>query len=741
MQIENPWIAIRCNQANLQRNRLPTFLQEQYGQLGEDLILEAVLKTHFKSMGLKPQAIRYAEVGANHPIQTSNTYLFAAKWGGSGLLVEANPQLVDALRQARPRDEVLNLAVVPPGYPASVAIKIAKNAELSSVNAQHIASFGAIGEVAGEVTMPTVTLDTLLNRYFQGGIHLLSVDIEGLDLEVIEKSALAVRPTFIVTEPSSHFHATAEQDFARVMAAKGYVEIARTDYNLIFGDPRQLRACAQAAASTHAKRKVKTFDIFDTLLARRCMHPHQIHVQVEQASGERGFAQDRVQAEAAVEHREYGLNDIYEQLVQHRQWTAQRAQEMMALELKTELDNVIPIAEGLERLDRESVLVSDMYLPEHAIRAMLKRAGVKFELPLIKSNAGKRTGRVWQDLAQRGWACEHLGDNLQADVESARRHGMAAEHLTLATPTVLEQELFVAGCRATAGLLRELRLAVRATGLPDWLQTLQFELNVPLLLISSAYLVGLRCASQVDRLLFASRDCRHLQVLHEAMSASLGLEPQPSHYWYTSRLARTSSSQDYLDYCRELMGPKSMVVDLCGTGVSLAKLFARMQMTQPPAVLLIERLEDRDYIHQTMLDHGLQQANLAMGSLFSDSEFCSNVALELLNLTPEGMVRDVERVVGGYVPVREASEFTGPQAEFVGLQSDMITRVAQALRATDATATFVEMSNHLEKVKQVLRQRASQLQAPIAQLRAFLGEEHAKHDAQILGQIRRSRGQ
>lgn len=234
-QYANPWVDVRCRAFDVQPNRLPTLLQEQYGQLAEDLVLDALLKTWFFRRQLPPAAVRYAEVGANHPVQTSNTYLFHRKWGGQGVLVEANDRLIEPLRKVRASDEVLHRAVVPPGYPATVSINIAANAELSSIDANHVRSFGAIGGIERVLEVPTITLDEVLAR-FTGGLHLLSIDVEGLDVELLATARFEVRPLLVVCEPSRHFHKDAEARFAAALRPKGYFELARTDYNLIYAD-------------------------------------------------------------------------------------------------------------------------------------------------------------------------------------------------------------------------------------------------------------------------------------------------------------------------------------------------------------------------------------------------------------------------------------------------------------------------------------------------------------------------
>ena len=57
---------------------------------------------------------------------------------------------------------------------------------------------------------------------------------------------------------------------------------------------------------------LRSFDIFDTIVARRCVHPHNIFRAVEARAGQPGFAEARVQAEATLYRAgEYTLDDIY----------------------------------------------------------------------------------------------------------------------------------------------------------------------------------------------------------------------------------------------------------------------------------------------------------------------------------------------------------------------------------------------------------------------------------------------
>ncbi len=750
MKLENPWVQVECRQHDVAANGLPTFLQEQYGQLGEDLILDGLLKAYFARKGLPAAAIRYMEVGANHPIQTSNTYLFRHKWQGKGVLVEANPALVTALRKVRGDDVVLNLAVVPPGSPAKVRINIATHSELSSVDAGHIRSFGNIGTVDHAVEVESVTLDELLESCFPQGLHLLSIDIEGLDLEVIEKSRFARRPVFVITEPSRHYHADAEAGFARAMAAKGYAEVARTDYNLIYGDrdalglapldlstsPATPAGASAAPAGIAPRRSIRTFDVFDTLIARRCIRAEQVFLQIEQQIGVPGFAAQRVQAERDVEAGEYTLADIYGRLAGMMDWTEERAREVAGLELQAELDNVLPIADNLARLDSESVLLTDMYLPDGAIRLLLERAGLVLDLPIVRSSHGKRSGVLWRDCAQQQIQCVHLGDNTQADVAMATQAGMRARHTRLAEPTPVEKHLYVNGFPRLVEALRAARLMSRKPGMPDWLYRLQTELNVPVLVTCAAMLLGHAAGTGCDKVLFASRDGRYLKRAYDAVAAALGVAGPASEYWYTSRAARSSGDAAYLDYCRQAFTAQSLLVDLCGTGTSIAKLLALLGLPSEaaPKAFLCQLVDDPEQSRRLSRRYGLAEDQpLEVVSLLSTRSFLGNEALELLNYVPEGMVRGVARVAGGWMPLRDPIEFDDDVRPLVDGQHTFLLEMFGHLRTTLTADAFAEIDAQGPQLLAALHEAAALMDEPLASMSAAWLPAHRLAEVALMG--------
>ena len=107
----NPFIEYEIGRLRLEPAPIATAIRETYAQCNEDIIVEALLRARFTVAGRDMSTVRYLEVGGNHPVQTSSTYLLYRAWGGRGYIVEANAGLAGRLRSIRPRDVVIQSAV------------------------------------------------------------------------------------------------------------------------------------------------------------------------------------------------------------------------------------------------------------------------------------------------------------------------------------------------------------------------------------------------------------------------------------------------------------------------------------------------------------------------------------------------------------------------------------------------------------------------------------------------------
>lgn len=484
---------------------------------------------------------------------------------------------------------------------------------------------------------------------------------------------------------------------------------------------------------------LNSFDIFDTLLARRCVTSFEIYAEVERRCAWPGFVQLRIQAEqAAATQGEFTLDDVYVCLQRQSEQSEVLVQRAKALEIEVEHENAIPICENLEKLDDSSLLITDMCLPKPIIRSLLHSIGVSSHLNLLRSASGKYSGEMWRSLRAVGIRCSHLGDNPTSDLAQPLAYGMQAQQTRIAEPTYTEQVIAQAGCAGLARALRVARLSTTRGALELKLHRLQVELNLPMLVITSLFLYARLAAGDVKALLFSSRDARYLYQVFMACGKALGINTSelPAYYWYSSRLARIEGSDDYLNYCRDLVPKNSLMVDLCGTGRSNTVLRKRLGYDQDELPLFLcvrmSHLNTSKFQQRYDLD-GIDVPQ----ALWDEADFTRSIALEFLNYVPEGMALDVKQVMGGVVPLRSSLEFNTEQLQQVDAQATYVQKFCKCLEKEMNISIQREVATHLDQLRREFSVAAHTLGGEVGELlNAWIPNHLAQERALIPDRVR-----
>jgi FkbM family methyltransferase len=139
----------------------------------------------------------FVEVGANRPQFASQTWHLEQQLGWTGVLIEPQPELAAALRQARAA-HVFAVACSSPAN-AGRRMRLHVAGALSSLDRDRMAP-GAEPEKVIDVPVRTLD-DVLLEAGSPEGFDLLSVDVEGHELEVLSGFDLGRwRPRLILLE-------------------------------------------------------------------------------------------------------------------------------------------------------------------------------------------------------------------------------------------------------------------------------------------------------------------------------------------------------------------------------------------------------------------------------------------------------------------------------------------------------------------------------------------------------------
>jgi hypothetical protein len=161
---------------------------------------------------------------------------------------------------------------------------------------------------------------------------------------------------------------------------------------------------------------VRSYDLFKTLITRRCHEPSHIFDIVEERSELSGFADARKQAEREISHGSYTLDNIYLRLQAILNLPLLHVEELRTIELTVEEENIIAIRDMIERIRPGDIIVSDTYLPADFLSKIIAKL-VGIDNPLFLNTTYKVTGQTWADLKERHYIAAHIGDHPNTDFE------------------------------------------------------------------------------------------------------------------------------------------------------------------------------------------------------------------------------------------------------------------------------------------------------------------------------------
>jgi FkbM family methyltransferase len=213
---------------------IPEFSRLSFSQQGEDIVLFHALHD---LLGLSQPT--YMDVGAAHPVQSSNTYLLYGT-GSTGVLVEPNPFYVDLLRQKRPRDVVVAAGIGVTETAEADYYEIRGNALLNTFSPEQVEMLqqGKTESVVERVSkMPLLNINRVIDDHLGRAPDLLSTDVEGLDFAILQTLDLTrFRPGVICCEGLAFNNHGNQSETARYLMDQAYVLRGGSMVNSIFFD-------------------------------------------------------------------------------------------------------------------------------------------------------------------------------------------------------------------------------------------------------------------------------------------------------------------------------------------------------------------------------------------------------------------------------------------------------------------------------------------------------------------------
>jgi len=402
---------------------------------------------------------------------------------------------------------------------------------------------------------------------------------------------------------------------------------------------------------------VNSFDLFDTLVARRCHDPIAIFRNVEAQTCIKDFARIRQSLESRLWHAgDYGFDDIYDLIGKETNWDKATLDRLKMMELAEEWDNLFPIASMAAKVGPNDLIVSDMYLPAAFIRRLVEeKCGLRGR-PIFLSSHGKSRGEIWPRLLATYDIGRHYGDNHRSDVEGAQKAGIEAEHVTVSFWTRGEQTLRQLGLDPFARAIREARLSFLEPN--ENLQALvraQFEFNLPLMVLASIDVLRHAADRHIDTLLMCARDCNLWFPLMQILAQRS--QPNPTvRYIYGSRVLMVSGSPEYRAYIEQMSGCRTLLVDVSGTGRSPSHFIGASGRADSTSLYLLAATQG--VVAPTMDELAPQRTDVEM-TVLEWLPTSIRLAVESLNVSLEG--KNVRMAFNGhsFESVSEENEF-GP---------------------------------------------------------------------------------
>jgi FkbM family methyltransferase len=195
-----------------------------YSQAGEDMILNCIFLSKNKGV--------YIDVGANHPTKASNTYFFY-KRGWTGINIDALPNAIKLFHKQRRRD--INIQSGISDIEGSFNFYMFKESSYNTFNEKFIDEIIKISPLLEIKKILVQPLYSVLSQYNITSIDFMSVDVEGLDLNVLKSNDWGnFRPKIVLVEDFNNNNEIKNSTIYDFMGTLGYDFFCRTVTNTFY---------------------------------------------------------------------------------------------------------------------------------------------------------------------------------------------------------------------------------------------------------------------------------------------------------------------------------------------------------------------------------------------------------------------------------------------------------------------------------------------------------------------------
>jgi FkbM family methyltransferase len=207
------------------------YYKRSYSQDGEDVVLSSFFETRRRYRGF------FVDVGAHHPVRFSNTCLFY-KNGWRGINIDPTPGSMRPFKVLRKKDINIEMGIGPTVtemnfYCFNEPALNTFDDQLAQIRSQ-ISSY----KIINTIMIPVKPLKMILDEYLpiNTKIDFLTIDVEGLDLEVLKSNDWSkYKPEFILVEDVDfQIENPTKSDIFCFLKKEGYKIVASLKRTIIY---------------------------------------------------------------------------------------------------------------------------------------------------------------------------------------------------------------------------------------------------------------------------------------------------------------------------------------------------------------------------------------------------------------------------------------------------------------------------------------------------------------------------
>lgn len=313
-----------------------------------------------------------------------------------------------------------------------------------------------------------------------------------------------------------------------------------------------------------------SFDIFDTLLMRRCLYPRDIFYIIDsriEFDIDFTFSELRMAAEQELKESAYPcIDEIYNKMQEQEKFSDDIKRKLKNLEIEAEREYIIPRRKMVElyhkciEQGKIVILISDMYLDREILKDILNKNNVfGYDELFISCEYGisKNEGlyeKVIEKYGKRKWI--HVGDNLKSDLVMPQKYG-ADTFKVMSAQEMLENSYLgsILECsnnlyyRCIVGeivgnLFNDPFALFDSSGIVNIDNLAQLSMFIaPLMLGYMYWTIAIISSLEISDIIFVARDGFLAKKIYELIKENRKLEDLPQgKYIYTSGRASTMAA-------------------------------------------------------------------------------------------------------------------------------------------------------------------------------------------------------